>query len=125
MSNEELKPCRCGNEIVTVKQLYTQYRWTIRVVECDQCGECLPVRTAYLSQEDQIKQCYQAWNDQAPITREQVDEWADKNSFALVPVEPTHKMLIILFDQWESEGRMTMTDNYKAMIKAAQENSNE
>jgi hypothetical protein len=59
------------------------------------------------------------------ITREQVNEWCEQQGMVVVPREPNHKMLIILFDQWESEGRMTMTDNYKAMIKAAQESSNE
>jgi hypothetical protein len=87
--------------------------------KCEQEFEMLDGESDYCS-----FQCDPDHQDKwQPITREQVNEWCKAQSMVVVPREPTHKMLIILFDQWESEGRMTMTDNYKAMIRIAQENT--
>ena len=41
--------------------------------------------------------------------------------YQLVPVKPTFKMLLAMIEEWDSVGKRTAEDNYKAMLKVAKE----
>ena len=43
------------------------------------------------------------------------------DGYQLVPVEPTFKMLLAMIEEWDSGGKRTAEDNYKAMLKVAKE----
>ena len=44
---------------------------------------------------------------------------AEPEGYKLVPVEPSHAMLLALINEWDSVGGLTMYENYRAMLAAA------
>jgi hypothetical protein len=91
--------------------------------QCKKCGqefEMLEGESDYCS-----FMCDPDMPDQRPpITREQVNEWAAENGFAMAPVEPTWKMECAGDSASHTLLPLNMATNiYKAMIKAAQDSS--